>query len=120
MLLYAGLLEIPEDVLEAARIDGANSWHLIRRVILPLSLPVLLSSFIFSINGTLKVFDSVIAITTGGPGTSTTPLTLYMFQESFTYGNYGYGAAIATLLSLLCLVATLFIFVSTRRDLRKA
>jgi len=43
-----------------------------------------------------------------------------MFQESFTYGNYGYGAAIATLLSLLCLVATLFIFVSTRRDLRKA
>jgi len=67
-----------------------------------------------------KVFDSVIALTNGGPGTSTTPLTLYMFQESFTYGNYGYGAAIATLLSLLCLVATLFIFVSTRRDLRKA
>lgn len=83
-------------------------------------LPVLLSSFIFSINGTLKVFDSVIALTNDGPGTSTTPLTLYMFQESFTYGNYGYGAAIATLLSLLCLVATLFIFVSTHRDLRKA
>jgi multiple sugar transport system permease protein/raffinose/stachyose/melibiose transport system permease protein len=68
----------------------------------------------------LKVFDSVIALTNGGPGTSTTPRTLYTFQESFTYGNYGYGAAIATLLSLLCLVATLFIFVSTRRDLRKA
>ncbi len=120
VLLYAGLLDIPDDVLEAARIDGANSWKLIRRIILPLSLPVLLSSVIFSINGTLKVFDSVIALTNGGPGTSTTPLTLYMFQTSFTYGDYGYGAAIATLLSLLCLVATIFIFVSTRRDLRKA
>ena len=120
VLLYAGLLDIPDDVLEAARIDGANSWKLIQRVILPLSLPVLLSSFIFSINGTLKVFDSVIALTNVGPGTSTTPLTLYMFQTSFTYGSYGYGAAIATLLTLLCLVATMFIFVSTRRDLRKA
>ena len=66
--------------------------RLIRRIIVPLSLPVLLSSFIFSINGTLKVFDSVLALTNGGPGTSTTPLTLYMFNTSFTYGDYGYGA----------------------------
>ena len=53
---------------------------------------MLLSSLIFSINGTLKVFDSVLALTNGGPGSATTPLTLYMFRTSFTYGEYGYGS----------------------------
>ena len=65
--------------------------------------PVLLSSIIFSINGTLKVFDSVLALTNGGPGNATTPLTLYMFQTSFTYGEYGYGSTIALMLTMLCL-----------------
>ena len=61
---------------------------------------MLLSSIIFSINGTLKVFDSVVALTNGGPGNATTPLTLYMFQTAFTYGDYGYGSAIALLLTI--------------------
>ncbi|AWB87347.1 carbohydrate ABC transporter permease [Mycetocola zhujimingii] len=119
VLLYAGLVDIPEDVLESARIDGASGWRLVRHIVLPLSLPVLLSSIIFSINGTLKVFDSILALTNGGPGTSTSPLTIYMFQTSFTYGEYGYGSSIALLLTLLCLVVTVFIFRSSRRDLTK-
>ena len=69
VLLYAGVVEIPEDIIESARIDGAAGWRLVRHIILPLSLPVLLSATIFSINGTLKVFDSVVALTNGGPGT---------------------------------------------------
>ena len=81
---------------------------------------MLLSSIIFSINGTLKVFDSVLALTNGGPGNTTTPLTLYMFQTSFAYGDYGYGSTIALLLTVLCLIVTLFIFRSARRDLTKA
>lgn len=120
ILLYTGLLDIPDDVLESARLDGAGTWRLVRNIILPLSLPILLSSIIFSINGTLKVFDSIIALTGGGPGTSTTPLTIYMFQTSFSYGDYGYGASIALLLTILCLLVTLFIFRSSRRDLTKA
>lgn len=116
VLLYAGLVDIPEDVIEGARVDGATGWKLVRHIVFPLSLPVLLSSLIFSINGTLKVFDSVVALTNGGPGDSTTPLTLYMFQTSFTYGDYGYGSTIAMMLTLMCLVVTLFIFRSTRRD----
>jgi raffinose/stachyose/melibiose transport system permease protein len=119
VLLYAGMIEIPEELLESARLDGASGWKLIRTIVLPLSLPVLLSSVIFSINGTLKVFDSVIALTNGGPGNATTPLTLYMFQTSFTYGQYGYGSTIALMLAILCLLFTLFIFRSTRRDLSK-
>jgi raffinose/stachyose/melibiose transport system permease protein len=119
VLLYTGLVDIPEDVIESARIDGATGFGLFRHIVLPLSLPVLLSSIIFSINGTLKVFDSVIALTNGGPGTETSPLTVYMFRQSFSYGEYGYGATVATLLTIVCLLVTVFIFRSTRRDLTK-
>ncbi|WP_251152325.1 sugar ABC transporter permease [Cellulosimicrobium sp. Marseille-Q4280] len=120
VLLYAGLVDIPEETLESARLDGASGARLVRHIVLPLSLPVLLSSVIFSINGTLKVFDSVLALTNGGPGSQTTPLTLYMYQTSFSYGEYGYGSSLALLLTMLCLVVTLFIFRSSRRDLTKA
>jgi raffinose/stachyose/melibiose transport system permease protein len=120
VLLYAGIVEIPEDTLESARLDGATGWSLVRHIVLPLSLPVLLSAIIFSVNGTLKVFDSIIALTNGGPGNSTSPLTLYMFQTSFSYGEYGYGSTIAFLLTIICLVVTVFIFRSSRRDLTKA
>jgi len=116
VLLYAGLVDIPEELLESARIDGARGLGLVRHIVLPLSLPVLLSSVIFSINGTLKVFDSIVALTNGGPGTQTTPLTLYMFQTSFAYADYGYGSTIALLLTVLCLGVTLVIFRSARRD----
>ncbi|PUB27681.1 carbohydrate ABC transporter membrane protein 1 (CUT1 family) [Promicromonospora sp. AC04] len=117
VLLYAGLVDIPEDVLAAARLDGATGWQMIRRIVLPLSMPVLLAALIFSINGTLKVFDSIVALTNGGPGDATTPLTLYMFQTSFSYGQYGYGSTIALVLTVLSLGVTLLIFRSSRRDL---
>src|SRR5579864_1246091 len=76
VLLFAGLVDIPGDILEGARIDGASGWRLVRYVVLPLMTPILFSSFIFSINGTLKVFASIVALTNGGPGQTTTPLTL--------------------------------------------
>lgn len=119
VLLYAGLLDIPDDIIESARLDGASGWRLVRSIILPLSLPVLLSAVIFSINGTLKVFDTVVALTNGGPGTATTPLTLYMFRTSFGYGEFGYGSTVALMLAVLCLVVTIFIFRSSRRDVTK-
>lgn len=119
VLLYAGLIDIPEDVLESARLDGASGWKLVRHIVLPLSAPVLVSSLIFSINGTLKVFDSVLALTNGGPGTSTSPLTISVFDNAFTYGNYGYGSTIAMLLTIICLVVTVFIFRANARTAKK-
>lgn len=119
VLLYAGLLDIPEEVFESARIDGASGIGLVRRIVLPLSLPVLVSSLIFSVNGTLKVFDSILALTNGGPGTSTSPLTIYMFDTSFRFGQYGYGSTVAFLLTIVSLLVTVFIFRANRRDLTK-
>jgi raffinose/stachyose/melibiose transport system permease protein len=116
VLLYAGLVDVPEDILESARLDGASGLRLVRHVILPLLGPVLFTSLIFSINGTLKVFDSVVALTNGGPGQATTPLTLYMFNNAFAFGEYGYASTIATSLSIICLLITLAVFGFARRD----
>jgi len=116
VLLYAGLVDIPDDLIEAARIDGAKGVRLVRHIVLPLLAPILFSALIFSINGTLKVFDSVVALTNGGPGDATTPLTVYMFQTAFTYGSYGYGSTIATSLAVMSLVVTIGIFRFARRD----
>jgi raffinose/stachyose/melibiose transport system permease protein len=116
VLVFSGLLDIPDDIIESARIDGARSWSLFRHIVLPMSLPILFASFIFSINGTIKVFDSVFALTGGGPGNSTTPLTLYMYRTAFQFSDFGYGSTIALLLTVMCLLVTLVIFRSSRRD----
>jgi ABC-type sugar transport system permease subunit len=116
VLLYAGLVDVPEEILESARLDGAAGIRLVRHIVLPLLGPILFASLIFSINGTLKVFDSVVALTNGGPGQATTPLTLYMYNNAFSYGEYGYASAVATALSMVCLMITLAVFGFARRD----
>lgn len=116
VLLYAGLMDVPEDVLEAAKIDGAKGWKLTQFIILPLIKPILISAVIFSLSGTLKVFEQVIALTGGGPGNSTTTLSVYMYQEAFTNGQYGYGSTIALFLFFLCLVISLIVYKFSWRD----
>ena len=119
VILYVGLLDIPDEVIESARIDGASGISLLRRIIVPMSRPIVVAATIFALNADLKVFDSILALNNGGPGTATTPLNLYMFQESFDYNNWGYGSAIAVLITALCLVVTVVVFRSLRRDLTK-
>lgn len=116
VLLFSGIVDLPAEMLEAARIDGASTPGLVRSIVLPQLAPVLFSALIFSINGTLKVFDSILALTNGGPGQATTPLTLYMFNTAFSFGEYGYGSTIAAALAILSLLVTLLIFGSARRD----
>lgn len=120
VLLYAGLVDIPAETLESARLDGAGGWRLVRHIVVPLSWPILVSSLIFSFNATLKVFDGLLALNNGGPGSETTPLTLYMFRSAFNYAEYGFGSAVAVILTLLCLVFTLAVFRSSRRDVTAA
>jgi raffinose/stachyose/melibiose transport system permease protein len=117
VLLYSGLIDIPVEILEAANIDGARGWRLIRSVVLPLSMPVLVSAIIFSLNASLKVFDTIVALTNGGPGSQTTPITLLMFQTSFSYSSFGYGSSMAILISVMCFSVTAFIFRYSRQDL---
>lgn len=117
IILFSGLLDIPDEIIEAARLDGAQKWNLVRYIVIPLLRPVLMTAIIFSLNGTLKVFDSIIALTNGGPGNTTMPLTLYMYKTAFTVNQYGYGSAIAIFLTLECLLVTLFFYRLARRDI---
>lgn len=116
ILLYAGLVDIPAETLESARIDGAGGLRLVTSIVIPLSAPILLSSIIFSFNATLKVFDGLLALNNGGPGSETTPLTLYMYRSAFQYAEYGYGSTVAVVLTMLCLVFTLGVFQTSRKD----
>lgn len=120
VILYAGLVDIPVETLESARLDGAGGWRLVTNIVIPLSWPILISSLIFSFNSTLKVFDGLLALNNGGPGSETTPLTLYMFRAAFNYAEYGFGSSVAVMLTLLCLVFTLAVFRSSRRDVTEA
>jgi raffinose/stachyose/melibiose transport system permease protein len=116
VILYAGLLDIPNEIIESARIDGAKGWSLVWFIIRPLLMPILITSLIFSLNGTLKVFDQLLALTGGGPGKLTTPLTLYMYRVAFNYNQYGYGSAIAVVLTLECLLVSLLAYRFARRE----
>ncbi len=102
VIFYAALVEIPQDIIEAARIDGASGIKLTSKIILPLLRPITMTCFIFSFTGTLKVFESALALTRGGPGVSTKTLSMYMYDASFLYSQYGYGSAIAVFVLLEC------------------
>jgi ABC-type sugar transport system permease subunit len=98
VILLAGLQSLPQDVLDAARVDGANAWQLTRRVITPLMRPILALTALLSIIGGLKVFDLVFIMTRGGPTYSTEVLATMLYREAFELNHMGGASAIAVIL----------------------
>jgi alpha-glucoside transport system permease protein len=100
VVLSAALKGIPEEIIEAARTDGANEWHIFRRIQFPLlSLPMAVVTVWLTIN-VIKLFDVIYVLTRGGPGNASEVIATQMFAEAFT-GEGGYGAAIAVVMMLL-------------------
>jgi glucose/mannose transport system permease protein len=106
-MFLAGLRGIPDELREAARVDGASEARIFWRVVLPLMRPITLSAVIILGHISLKIFDLVYVMTFGGPGYATDMPSLYMFVATFRQNLYARGAAIATV--LLVLVAMLII-----------
>lgn len=106
VIFYGGLIDIPEDIIEAAKVDGCNSWQMFKKIIFPLLRPITITCLVFAFAGTVKVFESAIALTNGGPGNATTTLSMYMYNVAFEYRNYGYGSAIAIVIFLICIIGT--------------
>jgi alpha-glucoside transport system permease protein len=101
VVLSAALKGISEEVIEAARTDGASEWDIFRRIQLPLlSLPISVVTVWLLIN-VIKVFDIIYVLTGGGPGGSSEVIAFSMVDETFTNGEGGYGAAIAVVMLLL-------------------
>jgi glucose/mannose transport system permease protein len=108
MAMYlAGLRGIPEELREAARVDGASEWQVYRYVVLPLLRPVTLSALIVLGHISLKIFDLTVAMTGSGPGFATDMPAYFMFETTFRGNHFAQGAAIATL--MLIMVAALII-----------
>lgn len=109
LLLLSGLKTVSSDYLEAAAIDGANSVQKFFRVVLPNMKNIVLVAVMFRTISSFRIYDLIKVLTDGGPQNSTKSLTMYAMENYFTYGNLGYGAALATLTFLVSLlIAGLF------------
>ncbi|SEA66383.1 carbohydrate ABC transporter membrane protein 1, CUT1 family [Pelagibacterium halotolerans] len=102
----AGLQSIPEDLTEAAEIDGASSWRTFRRIVFPMLAPAATVSISLTTIFGLRVFDQIMALTRGGPGYATETLATQVYKQTFAFGNFGYGAAFALVLTALVLVVS--------------
>ncbi len=108
MLLYlAGLQNIPREIEEAALIDGANQWQMVRHVTIPLLGPTIRTTIQLSVLGALTQFNLIWIMTKGGPVNASESMATYMYRYGFVRFWFGYGAAVALVLLVICLAFSL-------------
>lgn len=110
LILFASIEALPQDVLEAARVDGASAWQTIRLVLLPLLAPALAVAALFRAIAAFKAFDQVYLLTNGGPGTATELISLHLNRVFFEQNQLGYGA----MLSLTVIAITVSLLLTGR------
>ncbi len=115
IILLAGLQAIPQDLYEAARIDGASRWQQFRHVTLPMLRPVLLLVAIITVSGYFQLFAEPYVMTQGDPLQSTVSVLYFMYDEGFKWWSLGRASAVAFLLFALILAATLLLLRLNRR-----
>jgi multiple sugar transport system permease protein len=112
LIFLAGLRSLPAEPYEAAMIDGASAWQMFRRLTLPMMSRVIAVAVLIRGIDLFRVFDYVFAMTSGGPGTATYTLSLYAWQQTFSFIKWGYGATLSLVSLVIVLVlANLFISV---------
>lgn len=120
LILLAGLKALPNDVLEASVIDGASRLQQFFHIMLPLLLPVVFLALVVRTMDALKLFDSVYAVTQGGPGNATMVLNFYAYRQGLEFFNVGYATAVSsTLLFVVCVFAAVYVFVIRGADFRR-
>lgn len=107
LIFYAGLKAIPSEVLEAAAMDGAGRWRQLIHIELPLTFGQWKLLLVLSIIGITQDLLAPLLLTGGGPGNATLTPVLYMYQRAITYGQYGFGMAVGTLLFIAVLVLSI-------------
>jgi len=104
MIFLAALQGVPQALEEAATMDGANRWQRFRAVTVPAIWPALLFVTVMLVIGGFNVFTSVLLMTNGGPGGQTEVVLTYMYQQAFTFLDFGYGSALAVILAVIVFV----------------
>ena len=104
VLFMAALQSLPQDVQEAARVDGANTWQMFRYIQIP-SIMLMVDFILFdNIRGALQVFDIPFVITNGGPGYASSTFTLYTIKTAFTFSNFGLASTMAVAIMIMIVV----------------
>ena len=106
VMFLSALSNIPNDFRDAARVDGANEWHVFRHITFPLLAPTKLMVIIITTIGSLKVFDTIMLLTNGGPSNATTVLVYYIYYQAFRFFETGYSSALAVVLFLVAFTLT--------------
>jgi multiple sugar transport system permease protein len=110
IIFLAGLQGIPNDLYEAARIDGANRWQEFRSITLPMLRPTMLFLTVLTTIGFLQVFEEPFVMTQGGPLNKTLPISMYVYQQGFNFFHQGYASAMAYTLFVVIAAITLIQF----------
>ncbi|MFS0781077.1 sugar ABC transporter permease [Bacillus sp. 1P06AnD] len=104
---YAGLQSMPEELYEAARIDGASSWKIFWKITFPLLLPIHFYVAIITTIGSFQIFDSAFLLTAGGPNYATTTIVYYLYQEGFVSLRLGYASVLAYVLFFIIFIISI-------------
>jgi multiple sugar transport system permease protein len=119
MILYlTGLNNVSAEQIEAARIEGAGGWTLLRHVILPQLRPATFIAIVVTVIGALRSFDLIAVMTSGGPWGSSSVLAYMMYEQSIVNFRVGYGAAIAVVLFLIMMVYIVYFLTRMVREER--
>lgn len=109
LIYYAALKNIPESIIEAAKIDGASPIQIAYRIKLPLIMGVVKVTIVLAIVGSLKYFDLIYVMTGGGPNGASEVMASYMYKLAFGTNNFGYGSAVGFMLLIITLIVTVII-----------
>lgn len=116
LILLAGLEALPDELMEAASIDGASYRQKLFHIIIPLMWPAITVAFIFRSIVAFKVFDQIFLLTSGGPGTSSEVVSLYVYKVFFQQNQLGYGALLAIIsIAIVCAYLGTFALVQRRK-----
>jgi multiple sugar transport system permease protein len=116
LLMLAGLESLPQDVYEAAKIDGATGFQELIWITLPMMAPAIFVTLVFRLVLAFKVFDEVYLLTGGGPGTATEVISFTIYQRFFTEDRVGYGSALSVAVILLVSLLLVLLFSARRRQ----
>lgn len=115
VIFLAAIQDVPEEQIDAASVDGANTWETIRHIIIPYLAPTVFMATIITVIGSLKVFDHIMALTAGGPANATLVLVFYVYHHAFRTFELGYSSALAVVLFLIALGLTVLQWSLRRR-----
>ncbi len=115
IIFLAGLQGIPQELYEAAEVDGANGWHNLWRITVPLMTPTIFFNLVMSLVAAFQAFNNAFIMTNGGPNNATLLYMLHLYNNAFRYFRMGYASALAVVLFIIVFGLTLFVYRSSRR-----